>query len=279
VRITALMGAEILLAPHQTGGCTSTNPHTFTQIAHVYDKGSWTREGMQSGKTYTMCIRAKHSSGILSPPSAYVTTTAQTTFPAGIYVFQATVADTWIIGPNRWLGHEQQARNELTSGNAMPLPNIEWGMRVLVFAGYRETTTGKSIDEFFASHGGNVTVRVQQISTYIARKNTVHGLNEPVLARWRPHHYTSIPSQAPVPDESVAPFQGPRLVRGQAEYVTLPSSWSTKFFHTSSGAAGAPMEGLALGYPQQTGYDYTDYMVHPSLADEPRLGELRFHVW
>ena len=27
VRITALAGAEILLAPHQTGGCTSKNPH------------------------------------------------------------------------------------------------------------------------------------------------------------------------------------------------------------------------------------------------------------
>jgi len=27
VRITALMGAEVLLAPHQTGGCTSKNPH------------------------------------------------------------------------------------------------------------------------------------------------------------------------------------------------------------------------------------------------------------
>jgi len=29
VRITALKGAQILLAPHQTGGCTSTNPHTM----------------------------------------------------------------------------------------------------------------------------------------------------------------------------------------------------------------------------------------------------------
>jgi len=28
-RITALMGAEIILAPHQTGGCTSSNPHTM----------------------------------------------------------------------------------------------------------------------------------------------------------------------------------------------------------------------------------------------------------
>jgi predicted amidohydrolase len=32
VRITALMGAEVLLAPHQTGGCTSTNPHTMGVI-------------------------------------------------------------------------------------------------------------------------------------------------------------------------------------------------------------------------------------------------------
>jgi len=29
VRITALEGAEILLAPHQTGGCRSTDPHTM----------------------------------------------------------------------------------------------------------------------------------------------------------------------------------------------------------------------------------------------------------
>ena len=27
VRATALLGAEILLAPHQTGGCRSANPH------------------------------------------------------------------------------------------------------------------------------------------------------------------------------------------------------------------------------------------------------------
>ncbi len=32
VRITALKGAEILLAPHQTGGCKSTNPHTMGLI-------------------------------------------------------------------------------------------------------------------------------------------------------------------------------------------------------------------------------------------------------
>jgi predicted amidohydrolase len=29
VRITALEGAQVLLAPHQTGGCRSTNPHTM----------------------------------------------------------------------------------------------------------------------------------------------------------------------------------------------------------------------------------------------------------
>jgi predicted amidohydrolase len=29
VRLTALKGAEVILAPHQTGGCKSTNPHTM----------------------------------------------------------------------------------------------------------------------------------------------------------------------------------------------------------------------------------------------------------
>ena len=37
VRITALNGAEILLAPHQTGGCTSKNPHTMGLV----DKKLW----------------------------------------------------------------------------------------------------------------------------------------------------------------------------------------------------------------------------------------------
>ncbi|MFQ6048372.1 MAG: nitrilase family protein [Phycisphaerae bacterium] len=32
VRITALQGAEILLAPHQTGGCDSKNPHTMGKV-------------------------------------------------------------------------------------------------------------------------------------------------------------------------------------------------------------------------------------------------------
>ncbi len=32
VRITALKGAQMLLAPHQTGGCSSTNPHTMGLI-------------------------------------------------------------------------------------------------------------------------------------------------------------------------------------------------------------------------------------------------------
>ncbi|MFQ5738792.1 MAG: nitrilase family protein [Acidobacteriota bacterium] len=32
VRITALKGAEVLLAPHQTGGCASPNPHTMGRI-------------------------------------------------------------------------------------------------------------------------------------------------------------------------------------------------------------------------------------------------------
>ena len=32
VRITALMGAEILIAPHQTGGCNSRSPHAMGRI-------------------------------------------------------------------------------------------------------------------------------------------------------------------------------------------------------------------------------------------------------
>jgi predicted amidohydrolase len=35
VRITALKGAEILLAPHQTGGCRSSNPHLMGLIDHT----------------------------------------------------------------------------------------------------------------------------------------------------------------------------------------------------------------------------------------------------
>lgn len=36
-RIAALMGAEIILAPHQTGGCRTTNPH----IMGVIDRALW----------------------------------------------------------------------------------------------------------------------------------------------------------------------------------------------------------------------------------------------
>ena len=35
VRITALRGAEILLAPHQTGGCDSPDPHTMGKVERV----------------------------------------------------------------------------------------------------------------------------------------------------------------------------------------------------------------------------------------------------
>jgi predicted amidohydrolase len=37
VRINALMGAEILIAPHQTGGCRTTNPH----LMGVIDRAVW----------------------------------------------------------------------------------------------------------------------------------------------------------------------------------------------------------------------------------------------
>ena len=37
VRITALKGAEILLAPHQTGGCKSPDPHTMG----IIDRSKW----------------------------------------------------------------------------------------------------------------------------------------------------------------------------------------------------------------------------------------------
>ncbi|MCP4645398.1 MAG: acyltransferase [bacterium] len=37
VRITALQGAEILLAPHQTGGCDSPDPHTMGKV----DRALW----------------------------------------------------------------------------------------------------------------------------------------------------------------------------------------------------------------------------------------------
>lgn len=39
VRITALMGAEIVLAPHQTGGCDSPDPHTMGLV----DRAKWDR--------------------------------------------------------------------------------------------------------------------------------------------------------------------------------------------------------------------------------------------
>jgi predicted amidohydrolase len=39
VRITALMGAELLLAPHQTGGCDSISPHGMKPV----DKAIWDR--------------------------------------------------------------------------------------------------------------------------------------------------------------------------------------------------------------------------------------------
>ncbi len=32
VRITALMGADVLLAPHQTGGCNSVSPHGMKPV-------------------------------------------------------------------------------------------------------------------------------------------------------------------------------------------------------------------------------------------------------
>jgi predicted amidohydrolase len=37
VRITALMGADILIAPHQTGGCASKNPHQMGRV----DRALW----------------------------------------------------------------------------------------------------------------------------------------------------------------------------------------------------------------------------------------------
>jgi predicted amidohydrolase len=37
VRITALRGAQVLLAPHQTGGCTSGDPHTMGRV----DRAVW----------------------------------------------------------------------------------------------------------------------------------------------------------------------------------------------------------------------------------------------
>jgi len=37
VRATALLGAEVLLAPHQTGGCRSSNPHTMGLVP----RGLW----------------------------------------------------------------------------------------------------------------------------------------------------------------------------------------------------------------------------------------------
>jgi len=42
VRITALNGAEILLAPHQTGGCKSKDPHTMGPI----DRALWDNRHM-----------------------------------------------------------------------------------------------------------------------------------------------------------------------------------------------------------------------------------------
>ncbi len=44
VRICALRGADLLLAPHQTGGCRSTNPHTMG----IIERSLWDRRGANS---------------------------------------------------------------------------------------------------------------------------------------------------------------------------------------------------------------------------------------
>jgi predicted amidohydrolase len=45
VRITALMGAELLLAPHQTGGCNSVSPHGMKPV----DRKIWDRREVDPG--------------------------------------------------------------------------------------------------------------------------------------------------------------------------------------------------------------------------------------
>ena len=48
VRITALMGAEVLLAPHQTGGCRTRNPHLMGLIErHIWDARDSDPESIQ----------------------------------------------------------------------------------------------------------------------------------------------------------------------------------------------------------------------------------------
>ena len=41
VRVTALKAAEVVLAPHQTGGCDSPDPHTMGLV----DKALWETRG------------------------------------------------------------------------------------------------------------------------------------------------------------------------------------------------------------------------------------------
>jgi predicted amidohydrolase len=48
VRITALKGAQLLLAPHQTGGCRSVNPHTMGLIDRsLWDNRAEDREAIE----------------------------------------------------------------------------------------------------------------------------------------------------------------------------------------------------------------------------------------
>ena len=48
VRITALMGAEVLIAPHQTGGCRTRNPHLMGVIEReVWDRRDTDPESIQ----------------------------------------------------------------------------------------------------------------------------------------------------------------------------------------------------------------------------------------
>jgi predicted amidohydrolase len=48
VRITALKGAQLLLAPHQTGGCRSVNPHTMGLIDRsLWDNRAENREAIE----------------------------------------------------------------------------------------------------------------------------------------------------------------------------------------------------------------------------------------
>ena len=259
VSIGSITETSMTISWPAVSGATSYDIHNSSSGALLRNQTglSWNRTGLSSGTAYGYYVRARFNSSVVSGASPVKVATTTATFKAGTYTFKASTCDTWQTSPASWRGTSD---SEVYHGNGYPWSSR--GGNKAYFFGYK--LGGTLLKDYFDSAPATVV----KVEVYVRRSSTSSGINSPQQCRWYAHNHSSQPGGEP--SDSTDAYNNGTLDRGEGKWVTLPTSWGSKFL---SGA----YEGIVWGGTPQSSSG-ARYMIGPALKANDAMCQLRITI-